>query len=95
MRYEWDSGKARENLRKHRVDFVDAIAVLEHPNRIEDPDERLAYGEDRVRVIGMANRRVLFVVITMRNDETCRIISARRATHHEQNRYYASDCNTW
>jgi putative transcriptional regulator len=28
VRYEWDNGKAAENLRKHGVDFTDAIAAL-------------------------------------------------------------------
>jgi DNA-binding transcriptional regulator YiaG len=35
---EWDNGKAAENLRKHGVDFVDAIAALEDLNRLEELD---------------------------------------------------------
>jgi uncharacterized DUF497 family protein len=35
VQYEWDNGKAAENLRKHGVDFADAIAALEDPNRLE------------------------------------------------------------
>jgi uncharacterized DUF497 family protein len=27
--YEWDPAKARQNLRKHGVDFGDAVTVLE------------------------------------------------------------------
>jgi uncharacterized DUF497 family protein len=38
VQYEWDNGKAAENLRKHRVDFADAIAALEDANRLEEID---------------------------------------------------------
>ncbi len=51
MRYEWDDGKAAANLRKHGVDFVDSIAALEDPNRMEEIDTRFAYGEERMQVI--------------------------------------------
>jgi len=54
VRYEWDNGKAAENLRKHGVDFADAIAALEDANRLEEIDTRFEYGEERVQGIGMA-----------------------------------------
>jgi len=95
MDYEWNAAKAAENRRRHGIDFVDSIAALEDPNRLEENDSRFEYGEERIRVIGMAVDTVLFVVTTLRGDETCRIISARRATRYEQNRYYASDRETW
>lgn len=39
MDYEWDPRKASENLRKHGVDFADAVIALEDENAltIEDP----------------------------------------------------------
>ena len=43
MRYEWDNGKAAENLRKHGVDFTDAVAALEDRKRLEDIDTRSAF----------------------------------------------------
>ncbi len=95
MNYEWDNGKAVENLRKHGVDFVDAIAILEDPNRVERIDDRFVYGEERVHVIGMAHGKVLFFVVTHPGEDTCGIISARKATRHEQDRYYESDRETW
>jgi uncharacterized DUF497 family protein len=93
--YEWDKGKAAENLRKHGVDFTDAIAALEDANRLEDIDARSEYGEERVQVIGMAHSGVLFVIVTLRDENICRIISARKTTRHEQDRYYAGDRETW
>jgi len=95
VRYEWDNGKAAENLRKHGVDFTDAVAALEDRNRLEDIDTRFEYGEERVQVIGMAGGDVLFVIVTLRDEDSCRIISARKATRHEQDRYYAGDREAW
>ena len=93
--YEWDAAKAAENRRRHGIDFPESIAAIEDPNRLEEIDTRLEYGEERIRVIGMAAGSVLFVVTTLRDEKTCRIISARRATRHEQDRYYACDSEAW
>ncbi len=95
MKYEWDVEKAIENRCKHHIDFADAVGVLEDPRRIEEIDDRFDYGEERTCVIGMSNDRILFVVTTMRGNATSRIISARRATRHEQDRYYAGDGDAW
>lgn len=95
VEYEWDAAKAAENRRRHGIDFPDSIAAIEDPNRLEEIDTRLEYGEERIRIIGMAVGNVLFVVTTLRGDRTCRIISARRATRHEQDRYYEGDREAW
>jgi uncharacterized protein len=95
VQYEWDNGKAAENVRKHSVDFADAIAALEDTNRLEEIDTRFEYSEERIQVIGTARGDVLFVVVTLRGEDSCRIISARKATRHEQDRYYAGDRETW
>jgi len=95
VQYEWDNRKAADNLRKHGVDFADAITALEDPNRLEEIDTQFTYDEERMQVIGMAHRDVLFVVVTVRDDDICRIISARKATRHEQDRYYAGDREKW
>jgi hypothetical protein len=47
VRYEWDNGKAADNLRKHWVDFTDAVVALEDPNRLEEIDARFAYDEEK------------------------------------------------
>jgi len=95
VRYEWDKVKAASNRRRHGVDFQDAIGALEDPNRIEEADDRLDYAEDRDIVIGMSRGGVLFVVATYRDESIRRIISARKATKHEKNRYYAGDREIW
>jgi uncharacterized DUF497 family protein len=93
--FEWNDAKAESNLLKHGVDFVDAIEAVLDPNRLEEVDTTSGNGEERLRMIGMAQGRVLFVVTTLRNGDVCRIISARKATRYEQDRYYAGDRETW
>jgi uncharacterized DUF497 family protein len=95
VEYEWDPAKAAENRRKHGIDFVDSITAVEDPNRLEEVDTRFEDGEERIRVIGMTVGTVLFVVTTRHSERTCRIISARRATRYEQDRYYAIDREAW
>jgi uncharacterized protein len=95
VQYEWDNGKAAENLRKHGVDFADAVAALQDPNRLEEIDTRFEYGEERIQAIGMAGGNALFVTVTLRDEDICRIISARKATRHEQDRYYTGNRETW
>jgi len=95
VQYEWDNGKAADNLRKHGVDFADAIAALEDANRVEEIDARFVYGEERIEVIGMAHGTALFAIVTLLGEDICRIISARKATRHEQDRYYAGYRETW
>jgi uncharacterized DUF497 family protein len=46
VQYEWDGGKATQNLRKHGVDFGEAIVALEDPRRLEEIDARFAYDEE-------------------------------------------------
>jgi uncharacterized DUF497 family protein len=95
VQYEWDNGKAAENLHKHGVDFADAIAAVEDANRLEEIDTRFEYSEERIQVIGTARGDILVVIVTLRGEDSCRIISARKATRHEQDRYYAGDRETW
>jgi uncharacterized DUF497 family protein len=49
VQYEWDNGKAADNLRKHGVDFADAIAALHDPSRLEEIDMRFDYGGSEFR----------------------------------------------
>ena len=64
MDYEWDEAKEALNRRKHGVDFNDAVAALQDPNRLEEIDAEFEYEEERIKVIGMAYGKVLFVVTT-------------------------------
>jgi uncharacterized protein len=83
--YQWDRDKAETNLRKHGVDFADAVFVLSDDLAITVPDER--FDEERLITIGMdALGRVIVVVYTWRGKEI-RLISARPATRQERRQY--------
>lgn len=85
MTYQWDSDKAAANLRKHGIDFADAVSVFSDDLAITISDER--FDEERFITIGIdAFGRVLVVVYTWRDNET-RLISARKATRHERKQY--------
>ena len=85
--FEWDEAKAAENYVKHGVSFETAIKVFGDPFGIERLDDREDYGEERFILIGTAEEAVITVVYTERNGRF-RIISARRATRHEQGDYF-------
>ena len=84
--FEWDEEKAAVNLKKHHVDFNDAMRVFEDDYRIEFYDIAHSDEEDRYNTIGMV-RDVLFVVYAERG-EYIRIISARKANRKEERLYY-------
>jgi uncharacterized DUF497 family protein len=89
LEFEWDAKKAEANLRKHRISFEAARLVFSDTFAVEVPDLDLPYGEPRFVITGMVRGRVLRVVFTERNGRI-RIISARKATNHEQREYYHS-----
>ena len=87
MNLEWGSDKAARNLSKLGISFEDAELVFYDTGRIEAHDGREDYGEDRWATIGLAHSAVLYVVYTVRHEETIRIISARKANADERKKY--------
>ena len=87
MGFEWDHNKANRNLKKHGIDFADAVTVLDDFNAVTIYDPN--HDEERYITIGMdACARILVVVYTMRGD-AIRLISARKATKHERKQHEA------
>jgi uncharacterized DUF497 family protein len=85
--FEWDAQKATLNLRKHGVAFKDAQLVFDDVFATHSFDVDAGYDEQRMIATGMVNGALLTVVYTER-DERTRLISARKATRHEQLGYY-------
>ncbi len=85
--FEWDDNKAASNLREHRVSFEQAAIAYRDPRAVEWIDTREDYDEERCALLGVYGREVLYVAYTERGDNV-RIIMARRAAKHEQDRYY-------
>jgi uncharacterized DUF497 family protein len=88
VEYEWDERKAAANLTKHEISFTAAARALEDPRKIEILDDRFDYDEERIQSLCMDRGTVLFVVTAMQDENVCRIISARKATRHEQEQYF-------
>src|SRR6266478_9859588 len=87
--FERDEAKARTNERKHGVRFDDAMLVFADPYALTEQD-RIEGGELRWQTIGLVGGVVLLVAHTIRDegaDEIIRIISARKATRKECQRY--------
>jgi uncharacterized DUF497 family protein len=85
--FEWDAAKARRNLAKHQVGFEAACLIFGDVFAVERVDVGTGAAEIRYIITGMANGVLLTVVYTERGTRT-RIISARKATKHEQADYY-------
>ena len=86
MNFEWNKSKANDNFAKHGVSFELAKRVFDDPFAVEFRDDREDYDEERFVIMGMVDRQILFVAYVERKD-AIRIISARRATTHEQEIY--------
>ncbi|MBD1873578.1 BrnT family toxin [Nodosilinea sp. FACHB-131] len=85
MVYQWSPDKAAANLRKHGIEFADAVFVFSDDLAITISDER--FDEERFVTIGTdAVGRVLVIIYTLRGNEI-RIISARKATRQERHQY--------
>lgn len=94
MRYifEWDSLKAKENLRKHRISFERAATIFHDPHARSIFDTEHSEDEDRWVTLGMDSSGNLLVVIHTFHavDDSARrirIISARKATRQETRQY--------
>ena len=83
-RFEWDDRKARANLAKHDLQFEVGCLVFDDPNFFEQADADPH--EERFKVTGLANERLLTVIYTERLPRI-RIISVRKASRHEQKAY--------
>ena len=83
--FEWDPEKREANLRKHGIDFADAVRIFEGPV-LEREDRRRDYSELRFVALGAVEEVLLSVVYTPR-EPAFRIISAREANRHEKAAY--------
>jgi uncharacterized DUF497 family protein len=87
MDIEWGLRKSAANLRKHGVDFADAVIALEDENAltIEDKD----HDEWRFKTLGLGpGLNILYVIHTYCANDHIRIISARKADRSEAKQYY-------
>ena len=89
LEFIWDPKKAKSNIKKHGVSFEEARSVFFDENAIEFFDEPHSDEGDRFLLLGLSfHARLLLVCHCYReNEETIRIISARKATKSESKHY--------
>ena len=85
--FEWDDAKAKANLKKHGVPFVEALTVFVDPlaRIFDDPD----HSESEVReiIVGYSTKPRLLVVGFTERSGRVSLIHARPATKAEQKRH--------
>ena len=92
MKFEWDENKNKLNKIDHKVSFEEASTIFLN-SFLEIPDIEHSEIEERFIAFGIsALKRELFVCYCYRNivneEETIRLISARKATKEEKEEYF-------
>ena len=92
MKFEWDKNKDLLNRKNHGVSFHEAEAIFEDPFHLSVLDRRFDYLEERWMTLGETKSGKLIVaghIYLMDDDgtELVRIITARKATTKERQRY--------
>jgi uncharacterized DUF497 family protein len=89
VRFEWDSVKAKENLKNHGVSFGEAQTVFYDDYATEFYDDTHSEWEDGFLLLGLSShlRLVMVCHCYRESDSVIRIISARKATANEAKFY--------
>ena len=80
MDFEFDKRKSQVNKKKHGIDFIEALALCEDPDRMEIPAKTTE--EPRFILIGKISEKHWSSIYTYRG-EKIRIISVRRSRIEE------------
>lgn len=83
--FEWHEEKRDASLRKHGLDFADAVEIFAGPHLILEARSDI---EIRKRAIGIVHDNTIAIIYTMRG-EVCRIITVRKARRDEREAYDA------
>ena len=85
--FEWDTKKARLNIKTRGVSFDDASTAFRDPLSQTIDDTLHSENEERFVLIGRSIQGRLLVIVHTERGERIRIISARLATKKEGFRY--------
>jgi len=84
--FECNPAKRASLLQTRRFDLLDMAEVFNDPGKLDVPDLRFDYGEERHITIGMALGRVFTVIYTRRGPVTW-LITAWPSSRKERERY--------
>ncbi len=85
--FEWDSNKAKKNVKIHNVSFDEASTSFKDTLSLTIYDPLHSDEEDRFVLIGNSYKNRLLVVAHTERDDKIRIISARKSTNNERKQY--------
>jgi len=83
--FEWNEGKAKNNIIKHGISFEEAAEVFFDP--FYQTGDASVNIEERDFIIGYSLSERLLLAVYIERGEFTRIISARRTTRHERKLY--------
>lgn len=90
MNFEWDTNKAELNIKNHGVSFDEAKNIFFDDFALDVLDDSHSdFTKQRFLILGLTAKSVLLVVYTVREEESYRIISARKATKSEEASYWS------
>ncbi len=87
LKFEWHDEKAKRNITKHGISFLEATSVFSDSFSLVTHDEFHSYDEDRWTIIGHSTLNKLYVITFTDREDRIRIISARKATKLERKTY--------
>lgn len=85
--FEWDSTKAKKNIKIHGVSFDEASTAFGDTLSLTIYDPLHSDDEHRQILIGSSYKNRLLVIVHTERASKIRIISARKATKQERSHY--------
>ncbi len=87
--FDWDEDKNITNIKKHGISFDEASTVFFDERAILFDDPEHSEDEERFLLLGMSEEANLCIVCHCyrKSDTVIRLISARKATKKESDRY--------
>lgn len=92
IKFGWDEKKNAANKKKHGISFEEAAEIFDDPLHVSILDHRFDYFDERWITIGATKDGTVIVIghlyyFTENDEETIRIITARKAIKKERENY--------
>lgn len=85
--FEWDSNKAKKNIKVHSVSFEEASTSFKDTLSLTIYDPLHSEKENRFELLGNSYKNHLLVTVFTERHDRIRIISSRKATKTERIQY--------
>jgi uncharacterized protein len=88
-KFECNKTKARSNFQKHGVRFTEGCRIFEGHVLTVPSNQNSDSGETRYTTIGVLDAETVAIVVWTMRFNHIRVISARKASRKEREKYYA------